>query len=99
MYVKLIMAYTYYGNVLSTGYSSGYDDLERRVDRLVSGQFAQEARYGSNSYQNDYAKAAFYQSLCNTGYSSYSGSSSSGSLSYSGSSSPTNGAWCSNGIF
>lgn len=97
------MAYTYYNNVLPTGYSSGYDDLERRVDRLVSGQFAQEIRYGNNSYQNDYAKSAFYQSLCNNGYSGYTGSSgssgSSGSLSYSGSSSPTNGAWCSNGIF
>lgn len=90
------MAYTYYGNVLSTGYISSYDDLERRVDRLVSGQFAQEARFNSNSYQNDYAQTAFYQSLCNNGYSGYS---SSGSLSYSGAPSPSNGAWCSNGIF
>jgi len=89
------MAYTLYNNVLVN--TSTYDDLERRIDRFVSGQFAQEVRYGGNSYQSDYAKTAFYQSLCNTGYSGSSGSS--GSLSYSGGTSPTNGAWCSNGIF
>ena len=74
----------------NSGYN--YDEVNRRVDRIVSGQFAQEARYGSNSYQSNYAKAAFYQSLCNNGYSGNCGSSS-----YS--SNQSSGSWCSNGIF
>jgi hypothetical protein len=85
------MAYIAHTNVLPS-YNYGYDDLERRVDRLVSGQFAQEVRYNNNSYQNDYALTAFYQSLCNSGYSGNYNSTTSSSIN-------RDTSWCSNGIF
>ena len=77
-------------NVLPRNSYSSYE-INRRVDALVSGQFARNCYSNNNS--SEYAKTAFYQSLCNNGYSGYSGSLSSHS------SSSTGGAWCSNGIF
>lgn len=60
--------------------NDSYDSIDQRMNRLFS---------GNQSYQNDYAKTAFYQSLCNNGNSYNSGNNQR----------VNDSSWCSNGIF
>ena len=90
---------SYYNSSYSSysSYSSNIASLDSRFDQLMNSMYCQSGSSNS-SYSNDYQTAAYYNGLCNAGYSGYTNGASATSVSSNSTFRFGSGSWSSDNL-